>query len=226
MTRPSSHRTRTMSPSRSIAAGTRALQEGDAASEERVLEHRGNFGVLDREHLLARHEQRDLRPERVEEVRELHAGDAGADHDRVLGDLGRRIGVAGGEDPLAVDGDEVGYPGPRPGADHHEVGGDLLEPARRSRPRSSCGSLKRAVPLITRTCCDSRPGEERAVQPVLDRRDTLAQRVDVETALRPRCPSSARGRARAAHRRWRSAPSTGCSPTGARHHRRCRVRRG
>ena len=30
-------------------------------------------------------------PERVEQVRELDAGDAGTDHDRVLGDLGRRV---------------------------------------------------------------------------------------------------------------------------------------
>ena len=54
-------------------ARARALQQRDAACEERLLEHRGDLGVLDRQHLLARHEQRDLRPERVEEVRELHA---------------------------------------------------------------------------------------------------------------------------------------------------------
>ena len=59
---------------------------------------------------------------------ELHAGDARPDHDRVLGDDRRRVGVAGGEDALAVDGDEIGDARARAGADRHEVGGDLLEP--------------------------------------------------------------------------------------------------
>ena len=44
------------------------------------------------------------------------------------GMTGRRVGVAGGEDALAVDGDEIGDARTRAGADRHEVGGDLLEP--------------------------------------------------------------------------------------------------
>ena len=114
---------------------------------------------------------------------ELHAGDARPDHDRVLGDLRRRVGVAGGEHPLAVDGDEVGDAGPGAGADDHEVGGDLLEPGVGLDHDHRADSLKRPVPLITRTCCDSSPVMSDAVQAVLDRRHALAERVDVEVTL-------------------------------------------
>ena len=46
---------------------------------------------------------------------ELDAGDARADDDEVLGQLGRRVRVAGGEDALAVDGRPVGDAGPAAG---------------------------------------------------------------------------------------------------------------
>ena len=128
-----------MSPSRSTALARAPFSSETPRCEERLLEHRGDLGVLDRQHLLAGHEQRDLRAERVEEVRELHAGDAGTDHDRVLGDLGRRVRVAGGEHALAVDGDEVGDAGARAGGDDDEVGGELLESAVRCRPRPRAG---------------------------------------------------------------------------------------
>ena len=49
-------------------------------------------------------------------MHELHAGDAGADHDEVLGQLGRRVGVAGGEHPVAVDRRPVGDARPAAGA--------------------------------------------------------------------------------------------------------------
>ena len=138
-TRPSSQRTRTMVAVALDRARAGALEQRDAACEERLLEHRGNLGVLDRQHLLAGHEQRDLGAERVEEVGELHAGDARADHDRVLGDLRRRVRVAGGEDALVVDGDEVGDARARAGADDDEVGGDLFESGVGSRPRPRAG---------------------------------------------------------------------------------------
>ena len=72
--------------------------------QEVVLERGRHLGVLLRQHLLAADDERDLRAERREHVDELHAGDAGADHDEVLGQLGRRVGVAGGEHAVAVDG--------------------------------------------------------------------------------------------------------------------------
>ena len=71
--------------------------------EEVVLERRRDLGVLLRQHLLAADDQRDLAAERREHVHELDAGDARADHDEVLGELRRRVGVAGGEHALAVD---------------------------------------------------------------------------------------------------------------------------
>jgi len=60
-------------------------------------------------------------------VDELHAGDAGADDDEVVGHLGRRVGLAGGEDALAVDGGPVGDAWAAAGGEHDHVGFDLLE---------------------------------------------------------------------------------------------------
>ena len=77
------------------ADGPGALEEPDAAGDEVVLERGGDLGVLLREHLLAAHDEGDLAAERPEHVDELDAGDAGADHDEVLGHLaaaGRRRG--------------------------------------------------------------------------------------------------------------------------------------
>ena len=188
--------------------------------EERVLEHRRDLGVLDRQHLLARHEQRDLRAERVEQVGELDAGDARPDHDRVLGDLGRRVRVAGGEHALAVDGREVGHAWPRAGGDDARsrpsissmpavgVDDDLV------RAREPAGAVDHPHP------CDSSRLVDR-----LRAGGPRSTRTRSRSASTSRWPSAceahrrARGRARPARRRWRSAPSTGCSPRGARRRR-------
>ena len=88
-TRPSSHRTRRRRRRRrSIPIGPRALEQPDPAAEELVLEGGGDLGVLLREDLLAGDDQGHLAPERREHVHELDAGDAGADHDEVLGQSG------------------------------------------------------------------------------------------------------------------------------------------
>ena len=107
--------------------GTGALVEADAAAQEVGFEGGGHFGVLGREDLLAADQQGDVAAKRREHVDELHAGDAGADHDQVVGHLSGRVGVAGGEDALAVDGGPVGDAGPAAGAEHDDVGLDLLE---------------------------------------------------------------------------------------------------
>ena len=85
----------------------RALEQLDPPREELLLEHRRHLGVLQRQHLLAGHDERDLGTERVEHVGELDAGDAGPDDDEVRRDLGRWVRLAGREDALAVDGGEV-----------------------------------------------------------------------------------------------------------------------
>src|SRR5205085_6629535 len=58
---------------------------------------------------------------------ELDAGDAGTDHDQVLGNLGRRIGLAGGEDALAVGLGPVGDAGAAAGGHEDGVGLQLLD---------------------------------------------------------------------------------------------------
>ncbi len=93
-TRPSSHRTVHLVVDVD-ADGPGTLVEPDAATEEVVLERGGHLGILLRQHLLAAHDEGHLAAERREHVDELHTGDAGPDHDQVLGQLaaaGRRRG--------------------------------------------------------------------------------------------------------------------------------------
>ena len=101
-----------------------ALEQLHAALQEVVLEHRGDLGILLRQHLLAADDQRHLGAEAAEHVDELHAGDAGADDGDVLGEDRRRVAVARGEDPLAVGRAPVGNARARAGGDQHGVGGD------------------------------------------------------------------------------------------------------
>ncbi len=79
--------------------------------------------------------KRDPRAERAEHVRELDAGHTGSDDDEVVGDLGRRIRLAGREDALAVDRRPVG----KARAAIRSTGGSRRPRAprypRRSRPR-------------------------------------------------------------------------------------------
>ena len=98
------------------------LAQLDAALEEVGLERRGDLGVLLRQHLLAGDEQRDSRAERAEHVHELDPGHARADDDEVIGYLRRRVGLARGEHPLAVDGRPFGNPRVRAGGDEDRVG--------------------------------------------------------------------------------------------------------
>ena len=164
------------------AARARALEQRDALAHELVLERRRHLGVLEWEHLLARDEQRHLRAEGVEHVRELDSRDPRADHHYVLGQLGRRVRLAGGEHPLPVHRCELGNPGARPRGDHDEVGFELLDAA---------GGLDHHfVRPLEPPCAAEEPDllrlqqlDDRLVQALLDRRDPLAQRVQVDAAL-------------------------------------------
>ena len=80
----------------------RTLEQADPAGEEVLLEHGGNLGILGRQHLLARHDQRDVGAERREHVHELDAGDARADDGDAARELLRRVAVAGREDAVTV----------------------------------------------------------------------------------------------------------------------------
>ena len=181
-TRPSSHATRTASPSALDAARPRALEQRDALAQELVLEHRGDLGVLERQHLLAGDEQRHLRAERVEHVRELDARDTRPDDHDVLRQLGRRVRLAGREHPLAVDRRELGDPGSRARGDDDEVGVELLDAAGGLdhdlvRALEPSGAVEQPDVLRLEQLHDRR------VQALLDRRDPLAQRVEVDAAL-------------------------------------------
>ena len=164
--------------------------------------------------------------ERREHVHELDAGDARADHDQVLGQLRRRVGVAGGEHPLAVDRRPVGDARPAAGAT-----------ARSRRPRAradpsavstttSCGPFSRAGAV--QRCCTPWLSS----RPTTECRSSLLDAVDPGRAARRSRARPDLGEAHAlglvdhatARRRWRSSPSTGCSPTGGRRRRRCRAR--
>ena len=198
----------------------RALQQLHAPPDELVLEHGRDFGVLGRQHLLARHDQRDLRAERAEHVRELDAGDAGTDHHEMLGDLGRRVRLAGREDALAVDRSSSRA---HAAAIRSRAGSRRLRSPRRRRRWSASTAYapsSRPVPRSRRTPCDS----SRLVTPVAQR---LLHARDARRAARARrgSPSASSPivlRARelgepVAGRR--PSPCSGCSPRGARRRR-------
>ena len=136
----------------------RALQELDPARQELVLEHRRDLRVLQRENLLAGDDERHLRPERAEHVRELDAGDARPDDAQVLRDLGRRVGLASGEDALTVDHGPVRDARAGAGREHDEVGRrDARSPSRwwraRRAGRPACRCRAAIARLGTRAAC-------------------------------------------------------------------------
>ncbi len=223
-TRPSLQSTRTVSPLRTMFDARAPLSSVHPALEERLLEHRRDLGVLHRQHLLARDDERHLRPERVEHVGELHPGDPRPDDHDVRRDLGRWVRLTGREHALAVDRREVGYPRPGAGGDDDVVGFELLDAGRgldrdlvrALEPGRSRGSAARPA---------TRAGGGSTGAAGLDRLHPLAERLDVEGALGLQAHGVRAASARTARRRSRSSPSTGCSPRGVPHRRRCRARR-
>ncbi|GMA88318.1 hypothetical protein GCM10025868_35680 [Angustibacter aerolatus] len=69
----------------------RAVQHGHAAAAEHVLDHLGGVGVLAGQHAVAGADQGDGAAEAEVGVRELGAGDAGADDHDVLGQVGQVV---------------------------------------------------------------------------------------------------------------------------------------
>ena len=151
---------------------------------------------------------------------ELHAGDAGADHHEVLGQRRRRVGVAGGQDAVAVDarpsrGCGAGSRWPagrrRPRRSHRavgRVGHDLVgpvEPARAPQDAHALAVEERRVPCSSR--CSMPAMRARRAS-----RSTLG--LDLGEAHLQAC-----GRRTPWRRRWRSWPWTGCSPRGGRRRR-------
>ena len=158
--------------SRSMPVGPGALEQAHAAargsSSSRAAATSGSFWGSTCWRLTM---SVTSQPKRREHVHELDAGDARADDDQVLGQLGRRVGVAGGEHPLAVDVRPVGDAGPaaggdagwrRPRARSTPVGGlddDLVRALEPGRCPGACA----------RPGCSSRSTTE-ALEPGLDRR--------------------------------------------------------
>ena len=95
-------------------------QDLHAAAAERLLQHLGGVRVLAGQHPVAAGDEDDLGAERQVGRGELRPGDAGADDDEALGQLGQVVQLAPVEDPLAV-----GHGGVQPargGADGEQHG--------------------------------------------------------------------------------------------------------
>ena len=145
-TRPSSQWTATPVADLFHARRPGALEQLDAPAQQLVLERGGHLGVLVRQDVLAADDQAHLRPDRAEHVDELDPGHPRAHHDQVLGELGGRVGLAGGQDPVAVGDGPVGYPGAAAGRDDDGVGLQLLLGAVRDATATVWGPSRRASP--------------------------------------------------------------------------------
>ena len=161
-TRPSSQRTTTR-VGLVVALDRRRprpLEQAHATGEEVVLEHGGDLGVLARQHLLARHDERDLGAERGEHVHELDAGDTRADDRDAARELLRRVAVTRRQDAVAVGLAPLRDARARAGGDEGDVEVDQLGAvdvvdldlvrARRSAPCR--GSSARPGSAAARSC--------------------------------------------------------------------------
>ena len=189
--RPSSQSTNTLSPSRPTAMARRALQELHAAPEELVLEHGRDLRVLVGQHLLAGHDERDLRAERAEHVGELDAGDARSDHDEVLGDLGRRVRLAASSRMRSPS--SVAHSGTRG-----------REPVDSRIASASISSTPSSVTAATVRATDEPPGAADEAHTL-----RLEQARRRRRAACSRCRRCARAARRRRARRARRAPSCG-----------------
>ena len=124
--RPSSSRTRTPSPTRSADGRPGAVHHLHAASAEDVLDDGRRVGVLAGQHPVARGDQHDLAAEAEVGVRQLGAGDAGADDDQLLGQLLQVVDLLPGEDALAIRHRRGHGPGRRAGGHQDDVRRELL----------------------------------------------------------------------------------------------------
>ncbi len=104
---------------------SRPAKHRHAAAPEHVLDDHGRVGVLVRQHVLARRDQRDLRAQRLERGRELGAGHAGPDDDQLAWQFGQIVELPAGQQPLAVGSRVRQHPRLRSGRDQHGVRADL-----------------------------------------------------------------------------------------------------
>ena len=81
---------------------------------EILFEDCGDLGVAVGQDLTTGHHEAHLRPQALEDVSELHAGDAGADDDDVLGDVDHVVAVPRRENLLPVDRCPLGDRGDEP----------------------------------------------------------------------------------------------------------------
>ena len=206
------------------ADGPRALEQLHPAPEQLVLEGGRHLGVLLGEDLLARDDQRHRAAERREHVDELDAGDAGADHDEVLGpDLGR-VGLTGREDALAVDGGPLRDAGAAAGGEEDRVG---VEPdvtvGGRHHHLVRAGEPARAAEQLHALALEELGGLR--LEAVLDRRDARSQHRGVDrrpcagvspiSGVRPTAASAPPVAIMAfdgmQSHRWAAPPITSCS---------------
>ena len=134
--RPSSQRTTTPSAVTVDAHGPRALEQAHPSAQELVLEGGRHLWVLLRQHLLARHDQRHLRC-RASENMWTNSTPVTPEPitTRCSGQVGGRVGLAGGEHAIAVDLGPVGEAGPAARGEEDGVGLDLDRRRRRCRRR-------------------------------------------------------------------------------------------
>ncbi len=164
--------------------GPRTLQQTHAARQEVVLEGRRHLGVLLRQHLLAADDEGDVAAERPEHVHELHAGDARPDDHEVRGQLGRGVGVAGGEHALAVDVRPVGDAGPAAGAEHDDVGFEQLG-ALGGLDLDLVGADQATGALDEADALAAEQAAHRALESGLDGGDALLEGVEVDLGRHP-----------------------------------------
>ena len=179
--RPSSHRT-VMPPSspRSMPTARAPLSSLTPRRRNSSSRAAATSGSLVGQHLLAAHDQGDLAPERAEHVHELDAGDARADHDEVLGHLGRRVGVAGGEHPPAVGlGEARGSAAGCPSRSRMASASSSSMPSAVSTT-TSCGPLSRAEPSSRRTPWSARRSTTWPCSRPVISLDPAAQQVEID----------------------------------------------
>ena len=100
----------------------------------------------------------------------------------MVGDLLRRVGLAGGEEAFAVDLGPVGDPGPGAGGQEDGVGLELLD-AVGGLGDDLAGALQPARPLDHADALGTEQVADRVVQPLLDAGDAGPKGVEVEPAL-------------------------------------------
>ena len=162
-------------------------------------------------------------PERREHVHELDAGDARADHHEVLGQLGRRVGVAASSAPARRRARPTRGCGAGSRCDSSTASAvELGDRPRPCRPRPRGGPSAGPCPAAMRTPWLSSRSAHRRLEAVLDLDVALPQRLEVDLGLdlaSSPMPLDAPGERHGAAA-WRSSPWTGCSPTGGRRRRR------